>query len=67
MNDDLRNLVPSVSFEFKCLWDGGQCGTVFESVGEFYRHVHEHAMSEPDLCCRWKGQLYIENTSFESD
>ena len=56
MGGDMRNVVPSLEKESKCLWDGGECGIEFDSVGEFYKHVHEHAMAEQNMCCHWKGR-----------
>ena len=50
-----RNHIPVPSIDYKCLWEDGNCGAEFDSVGNFFCHVHEHAMSDPDKRCRWKG------------
>ena len=56
MDGETVNLLPGIDVELKCLWDEGQCGSEFESMGEFYGHVHTHAMTQRDICCKWTGQ-----------
>lgn len=55
---DLANVLPAMEVELKCLWEkDGTCGVMFESVGEFYRHVHDHVMcSDGCLKCCWNGR-----------
>ncbi len=58
MDPDLSNLLPSLEVELQCCWNNGpQCGIVFDSVGEFYRHAHEHVSSKDTLICHWGGEL----------
>ena len=57
MDSTLSNLLPSLEVQ-QCCWSNGQCGVVFDSVGDFYRHVHEHASSKDQRTCHWSG-MYI--------
>ncbi len=55
MDSTLSNLLPSLEVQLQCCWSNGQCGVVFDSVGDFYRHVHEHASSKYLTTCHWGG------------
>ena len=55
LDEGTRNIVPVLTTDCKCLWADGKCGAQFDGVSEFFRHVHEHAVSEPDRICKWKG------------
>lgn len=58
MDEESVNRLPLVKVDLECLWglkEGRQCGRCFDSIGEFYSHVHAHAMTETNICCRWKG------------
>ena len=55
MDGDTRNLIPAVEIELMCLWNDSQCGKIFQSVGEFYQHTHEHIMTDVKTNCLWKG------------
>ena len=56
LDGDMQNVVPQLEVELRCQWEESKCGRRFESVGEFYTHIHNHAMSERSMCCRWKGE-----------
>jgi len=57
LDSDMENIVPQLEIELRCQWDNGKCNKIFDSVGDFYAHVHEHAMGERSMCCKWKGEL----------
>lgn len=57
LDSDMENIVPQLEIELRCQWDNGKCNKIFDSVGDFYAHVHEHAMGEHSMCCKWKGEL----------
>ena len=58
LEPDLANVLPAIEVELKCLWHkSGICGVMFESVGEFYKHVHEHVMcNDGCMTCCWNGR-----------
>ena len=63
MDSTLSNLLPSLEVQLQCCWSNGQCGVVFDSVGDFYRHVHEHASSKDLTTCHWGGMYtYCRNS-----
>lgn len=57
MDEGFKNLVPPQCDELMCQWDDGKCNMMFESVGEFYSHVHAHvaSMNIQSCQCKWKG------------
>ncbi len=65
LDEETVNNTPLLKAELKCLWiveeggeeGGGECMSLFDSIGEFYGHVHSHAMAETNLGCRWKGTV----------
>ena len=57
LGTDMENVVPQLEIELRCQWDKGKCNKTFDSVGEFYAHLRDHAMTEHDMCCKWKGEL----------
>lgn len=57
MDSSLSNLLPSLEVHLQCCWDKGECGVVFDSVGEFYTHVHNHVTSRDTRTCLWAGEL----------
>lgn len=59
IDSNISNLLPSIEVDLQCQWDGGQCGVVFDSIGEFYRHVHNHVMSSKQYCCCWRGECLV--------
>lgn len=59
LDGDMQNVVPQLEVDLRCQWEEGKCGRRFESVGEFYTHIHDHAMSEHSMCCKWKGESQI--------
>ena len=56
IDSNLSNLLPLIEVELQCQWNEGQCGVVFDSIGEFYRHVHDHVMSVKQCFCCWGGK-----------
>ena len=62
LDGDMQNVVPQLEVELRCQWEESKCGRRFESVGEFYRHIHNHAMSERSMCCRWKGESQLSTS-----
>ena len=59
MDEGSVNVLPPLTVELRCLWTDErgetECRREFDSVGEFYDHVHMHIMSEGITSCRWKG------------
>ncbi len=58
MDSGLSNMLPSLEVQLQCCWNKGECGVVFDSVGEFYKHAHEHVTKDTRTCL-WGGELII--------
>ena len=57
MDPSLSNLLPPLEVQLQCQWHRGECGVVFDSVGDFYRHAHDHVTSsKQQLTCLWGGE-----------
>ena len=57
IDEQYKNLVPSLQVALRCQWDGGKCVSEFDSVGDFFFHARKHVMMQDNRCCqcKWKG------------
>ena len=56
LSNEYANVIPPIETELRCLWNDGSCGVQFECPGDFYVHVHNHAVLETSNRCHWKGK-----------
>ena len=66
IDEQYKNVVPSLPFPLKCFWNSGQCMALFENVQEYFHHLRQHVSSEEKHCCKWKGlsMIYYYTLSF---
>jgi len=61
MDEETRNLIPSIPDPFECHWE--DCEAEYASAQYFYWHIEAHAQSAQEVCvndkvkykCGWEG------------
>lgn len=54
VDDQFKNMVPSLLIRQRCQWDNGQCEEVFDRIGDFFAHVKDHIVIPECHQCKWK-------------
>ena len=62
LDSDMENMVPQPEIEPPVpvgQRTASATRDIIESVGEYCAHLHEYAMTECNMCCKWKGDVCL--------